>query len=97
MESIGYGSRWVEFELAPASLGYPVAVRLGDFQERWVAVVHSGSVPTHGLGTTARGALLAALAPLGERAIAALMAEPMMFGASASLLAGCASGIDSSV
>jgi hypothetical protein len=86
MESIGYGSRWVEFEVAPTSLGYPVAVRLGDYQERWVAVVQSGSVSTNGLGASARDALLAALAPLGERAIAALMAEPMMFGASASLL-----------
>lgn len=78
----------MEFELAPATLGYQVAVRLGDFQARWVAVVACGSVSTNGLGATARGALLAALAPLGERATAALMAEPAMFGASASLLVG---------
>jgi hypothetical protein len=87
MESIGHGSHWVEFEVAPASLGYPVAVRLGDYQERWVAMVQSGSVSTNGLGASARDALLAALGPLGERAIAALMAEPIMFGASARLLA----------
>jgi hypothetical protein len=87
MESIGYGSHWLEFEVTAASLGYPVAVRLGDYQERWVAVVQSGSVSTNGLGASARDALLAALGPLGERAVAALMAEPIMFGASASLLA----------
>ena len=87
MESIGIGSRWVEFEVAPAPLGYPVAVRLGDFHERWVAQVQARSGTTHGLGATARDALLAALGPLGERAIAVLMAEPIMFGASANLLA----------
>jgi hypothetical protein len=86
MEAVGYDSRWVEFELAPATLGYKVAVQLGDYQERWVAVVRSGSRSTNGLGPTARDALLAALAPLGERATVALMADPTMFGASASLL-----------
>jgi hypothetical protein len=76
----------VEFEVAPASLSYPVAVRLGDYQERWVALVQCASLSTNGIAATARDALLAALAPLGGRAIAALMAEPIMFGASASLL-----------
>jgi hypothetical protein len=80
-------TRWVEFELAPATLGFSVSVRLGDFEDRWLAVVNSGSARTDGLGATARKALVAALAPLGNRAIAALLAEPAMFGASVHLLA----------
>jgi hypothetical protein len=82
-----YATRWFEFELAPTTLGFPVSVRLGDFDARWRAVVECGSFSTDGLGATARDALLAALGPLGSRATAALMAEPAMFGASAALLA----------
>ena len=78
-------NRWVEFELTPASLGYPVSVRLTDFDARWVAVVQCRSGSTEGLGGSARDALLAALSPLGMRATAALMADTAMFGASASL------------
>jgi hypothetical protein len=82
-----YATRWFEFELTSAMLGYPVSVRLGDFEARWLAVVQCRSVSSDGLGATARDALLAALAPLGKRATTALMAEPAMFGASATLLA----------
>jgi len=78
---------WVEFELSPISLGLPVAVRLGDFDERWVATVRFGSTTTNGLGANAREALQAALAPLGPRATTALLADPVMFAASAELLA----------
>jgi hypothetical protein len=87
METAGYLGRWVEFELAPTSLGSPVVVRLGDFDARWRAVVRYGSGSTQGLGGSARDALLAALSPLGARATAVLMADTAMFGASASLLA----------
>jgi hypothetical protein len=79
--------RWLAFQLPPTALGHPVAVRLGDFDERWVATVRCGTATTSGLGASAREALLAALAPLGARATAALMAEPAMFAASADLLA----------
>lgn len=80
-------ARWFEFELPPATLGFPVTVRLGDFDARWLAVVDCGSFSGNGLGATARDALLAALGPLDSRATGALMADPAMFGASAALLA----------
>jgi len=88
-------NQWVEFELGAATLGYPVSVRLGDFEARWLAVVRCRSVSIEALGGTARDALLAAFGPLGMHATTALMAEPAMFGASARLLAaraGMASG-----
>jgi hypothetical protein len=74
-------SRWFDFELSPT-----VHLRLGDFDDRWAAIVRSGSTTTDGLGATARDALVAALAPLGTRATATLMAQPVMFGVSAKLL-----------
>ncbi len=83
-------SRWIAFELPPTTLGHPVTVRLGDFDERWVAAIRCGSTTTNGLGASPREALTAALAPLGSRATAALMAEPAMFAASADLLARAA-------
>jgi hypothetical protein len=86
MNTVNTG-RWLAFELAPTALPHPVAFRLGDFEERWVATVRCGTATTNGLGASAREALLAALGPLGARATAALMAEPAMFGASADLLA----------
>jgi uncharacterized membrane protein len=79
-------SRWFEFELSPTVIGIPVHVRLGDFENRWAAIVRHGSTTTDGLGATARDALVAALAPLGARATATLMAQPVMFAASAQLL-----------
>jgi hypothetical protein len=82
-----HNNQMVEFELAPAALGYPVSVRLSDFDARWLAVVECRSVSTEGLGGNARDALLAALSPLGTRATVALMADPAMFGASATLIA----------
>jgi hypothetical protein len=79
-------SRWFDFELSPTVIGIPVHVRLGDFENRWAAIVRSGSTTTDGLGPTARDALVAALAPLGTRATVTLMAQPAMFAASAALL-----------
>ena len=75
-------SRWFDFQLSPT-----VHVRLGDFENRWAAVVRSGSTTTDGLGATARDALVAALAPFGPLATTMLMAQPVMFGVSAELLA----------
>jgi hypothetical protein len=77
----------VEFQVQPPSLGYSVVVRILRQQERWLAVVDWRAEQLNGLGPTARAALLAALMPLGPRATATLMADPAMFGASASLLA----------
>jgi hypothetical protein len=80
-------SRAVEFQLEPPSLGHAVSVRLRDFKDRWFAVAECRAVRHSGLGSTAREALVAALAPLGPKATAALMAEPAMFGASLKVLA----------
>jgi hypothetical protein len=80
-------SQWFEFELSPAGLGSPVRLRLGDYVDRWTATVRCGSTTTDGLGATAREALVAALAPLGSHVTTLLMAQPVMFGASADLLA----------
>jgi hypothetical protein len=79
-------SRWIEFELAVASLGDAIRIRIRDVEDRWVASVQVGASGVEGLGGTARQALTAALAPLGARATAAVMAEPAMFGVSARLL-----------
>jgi hypothetical protein len=80
-------SGWFEFELAPGAIGLAVHVRLGDRGDRWAATVRCGTTTTDALGANAREALVAALARLGARATTRLMAEPTMFGASASLLA----------
>jgi hypothetical protein len=82
-----HNSRAVEFQVEPPSLGYAVSVRLRDFRERWFAVAECRDVRHSGLGSTARDALVAALAPLGPKPTAALMADPAMFGASLKVLA----------
>ena len=78
--------RWIEFELAVASLGDALRIRIRDVEDRWVASVQVGSSAVEGLGGTARLALTAALAPFGAHTTAAVMAEPAMFGVSAQLL-----------
>jgi hypothetical protein len=80
-------NRWVEFEVQPAAIGLGVFVRLGDFGDRWTASVRCGAASSNGLGANPRAALLAALVPLGPRASTIVMADPVMFGASADLLA----------
>lgn len=80
-------SQAIEFQLELPSLGYTVSVRLRDFTDRWFAVADCGAVRHSGLGSTAREALVAALAPLGPRTTVTLMAEPAMFGASVNVLA----------
>lgn len=78
-------SESIEFRLAPPSLGYAVSVRLRAFAERWLAVADSQAGQHLGLGGSAREALSAALFPLGPIAVRALLADPVLFGASASL------------
>ena len=81
---------WFEFDIPPVVTTGPVSIRLGDFGDRWMAAVRTGATTSEGLGASAREALVAALAPFGQRASMALMAEPVMFGASADLLARAA-------
>ena len=78
---------WVDFELTVTGLGQRVQVRISSFPERAVATVEVGAMRTNGIGATAREALVAALAPLGNRLTIGVMAAPAMFGASAQLLA----------
>jgi hypothetical protein len=80
-------SQWFEFDLSPTVLGIPVHLRLGDYKDRWTATVRCGATTTDGLGASAREALVAALAPLGSHVTTLLMAQPVMFAASADLLA----------
>jgi hypothetical protein len=77
----------VEFAVEVASLPGPMQVRIAELGERSVASVAWGAASASGLGATAREALLAALAPFGQRTVAAVMAAPVMFAASAAVLA----------
>jgi hypothetical protein len=75
----------VNFRLGSAELGLDVAVRLRELNGRWLAVAEFGAEPEVGIGATPRAALSAALATLGERTAATLMADPELFGVSATL------------
>lgn len=77
----------MNFRLGSPELGLDVQVRLRELDGRWLAVADFGGEPEVGLGASARGALSAALATLGPRAAAALMADPELFGVSARLRA----------
>lgn len=72
----------VNAHLACEELGLDVEIRLRQLNGRWLAVAEFGDEPEVGIGATARTALAAALASLGERAAAALMADPQLFGVS---------------
>ncbi len=75
-------SQSVEFEVAPPSLGYAVAVLLRKVAGRWLAIARCAENRHVGLGATAREALASALVPLGPRAASILLADPALFGAS---------------
>ena len=75
----------VNFRLGSAELGLDVAVRLRELDGRWLAVAEFGPEPEVGIGPTPRAALAAALATLGRRTAAALMADPELFGVSVEL------------
>jgi hypothetical protein len=77
----------LNFRLGSPELGLEVAVRLRELGGRWLAVADFGGEPEVGIGPTPRGALVAALATLGQRTAAMLMADPALFGVSATLAA----------
>lgn len=62
-----------------------VGIRLRQLDGRWLAVADFGGQPEVGIGATPRVALAAALATLGERATAVLMADPQLLGVSAAI------------
>jgi hypothetical protein len=72
----------VNARLASEELGLDVEIRIRDLDGRWLAVADFGGEPEVGIGATPRVALAAALATLGERAAATLMADPQLFGVS---------------
>jgi hypothetical protein len=75
----------VNARLASAELGLDLEIRLRQLDGRWLAVADFGGEPEVGIGATPRVALAAALASLGERAAAILMADPQLFGVSAEI------------
>jgi len=77
----------VHVDVSPTTSACVFSMRLDPLGERWVAVVNCEHERHHGIGASARDALVAALAPLGRRTAASVMADPAMFGASLALLA----------
>ncbi len=75
----------VNTRLASEELGLDVEIRLRQLDGRWLAVAEFGGEPEVGIGASPRVALAAALASLGRRAAATLMADPQLFGLSAKI------------
>ncbi len=75
----------VNARIGSEELGLEVEIRLRQLDGRWLAVADFGGEPEVGIGATPRVALAAAFATLGERAAAALMADPQLFGISVAL------------
>ena len=75
----------VNARLVSQELGIDVGIRLRQLDGRWLAVADFGGQPEVGIGATPRVALAAALATLGERATAVLMADPQLLGVSAAI------------
>lgn len=72
----------VNARIGSAELGIEAEIRLRQLDGRWLAVADFGGEPEVGIGATPRAALAASLATLGERAAAALMADPELIGVS---------------
>ena len=72
----------VNARLASRDLGVDVEIRLRQLDGRWLAVADFGGQPEVGIGSNPRTALAAALATLGDRAAATLMADPQLLGLS---------------
>ena len=77
----------VEFELAHPSFGYAISIQLENLGDRWLASARGADSRLLGIGATAREAFTVAIAPLGARTAALLMADPALFGASVEVLA----------
>lgn len=75
----------INTRLASEELGLELEIRLRQLDGRWLAVADFGGEPEVGIGPTPRVALAAALATLGERAAAILMADPQLFAVSAAI------------
>jgi hypothetical protein len=78
----------VNFRLTAPDLDFWVDVRLCSFGDRWMAVADIGGDPEVGLGATARLALAGSLTYLGDRAAAALLADPQLLAVSRTIGSG---------
>ena len=72
----------INTRLSSDELGLDIEIRLRQLDGRWLAVADFGGEPEVGIGATPRIALAAAFASLGDRAAAALMADPQLLGVS---------------
>lgn len=72
----------VNARIGSEQLGIEAEIRLRELEGRWLAVADFGGEPEVGIGATPRAALSAALATLGDRAAAALMADPQLLAVS---------------
>lgn len=75
-----------QVRLSAPSLDFWVDVTLRSFGERWIATANIGGEVEIGLGTSARQALAASLASLGERARSVLLADTALLAPSIALL-----------
>lgn len=75
-----------EFRLSAPSLDFWVDVTLRSFGERWIAAAEIDGEVEIGLGASARQALTASLASLGERARALLLADVALLAPSIAVL-----------
>jgi hypothetical protein len=77
----------LEVRLSAPSLDFWVDVSLRPVGERWIGVADIGGEREIGFGTSARQALSASLAPLGDRTRAALLADPALLAPSRAVAA----------
>jgi hypothetical protein len=75
----------VNFRLTAPSLDFWVDVRLRGYGERWMAVADIAGESEVGLGVTPQAALAGSLAPLGDEAASAFLADPQLLRVSRSL------------
>ncbi|MDQ2689614.1 MAG: hypothetical protein M3Y29_05000 [Chloroflexota bacterium] len=79
-------ARELEVRLSAPTLDFWVDVRLRAFGDRWVAAADIAGEVEIGLAASPRQALMASLAPLGERTRSLLLADPALLASSARLL-----------
>ena len=77
----------LDVRLSAPTVPYAVDVTLRSFGDRWVGVADAAGTREVGLGTTARQALTASLAPLGDRVRMLLLADPALLAPSVAVAA----------
>jgi hypothetical protein len=72
----------VQFRLDAPGTGFIVDIQVRSVGERWMAVAEIAGQPQVGIGRTARQALEASLASLGQRVAAACLQDLALLGPS---------------